>query len=100
MGKLELLAGARQIMRVCIPSQVLCSSGTRNTAENMTNSTIIWKNCAIDDTSMKFGTQLVGVFRKIFGCRDIADSSCDQNGRYFPKWPPKTYLTVLSSCIK
>lgn len=46
----------------------------------------ICKNRAIDDTSMKFGAQLDNTFRKIFGCRDIADSSCDKNGSHFQMW--------------
>ena len=45
---------------------------------------------------MKFGTQLGDAFTNIFGYRDIADSSCDKNGSHFP---PKMYLTVLSSYV-
>ena len=37
----------------------------------------IWKNC---DTSMKFCIEVGG---KIFGYRDIADSSGDKYGGYF-----------------
>ena len=33
----------------------------------------IWTNCAYNDRSVKFGTQIGGVIRKIFGYRDIAD---------------------------
>ncbi len=43
----------------------------------------IWKNCAVNDTSMKFGVQVMGVFRKIFGYRNIEDSSGDKTGGYF-----------------
>ena len=47
----------------------------------------IWGNCAFNDKSMKFCTQLGNVIRKIFGYRDIADWSRKkmapifQNGR-------------------
>ena len=70
-----------------------------NKDDSTADKCIIWKNCAIDDTSMKFGTQLGSAFTNIYGYRDIADSSCDKNGSHFPKWPPKMYLTVLSSCV-
>ena len=33
----------------------------------------IWTNCAFNDTSVKFGTEIGGVIRKILGYRDIAD---------------------------
>ena len=42
----------------------------------------IWKNRAIDDTSMKFGTQLGHALRKIFGYRAIADFSHNKNGGF------------------
>ena len=47
----------------------------------------IWKNCAVNDTSMKFGMEVGGTLRKIFGYRDIADSSGDKYGGYFHIWP-------------
>jgi hypothetical protein len=50
----------------------------------------IWKKCAFDDKSMKFCTQLGYVIGKIFGYRDIADSSHDGNSSHFSKWSPKT----------
>ena len=48
----------------------------------------------LDDTSMKFGTQLEGALRKIFGYRAIADFSYGNNGGHLPKWPPPD--TILS----
>ena len=33
----------------------------------------IWTNCAYNDRSVKFDTQIGGVIRKIFGYRDIAE---------------------------
>ena len=51
-------------------------------------------NCALDDTSMKFGTQLEEALRKIFGYRAIADFAYGNNGSHFPKWPPAD--TILS----
>ena len=49
----------------------------------------IWGNCAFNDKSMKFCTQLGNVIRKIFGYRDIADWSRKKNGTHFSKWLPK-----------
>ena len=46
----------------------------------------IWKNCAVNDTSMKFCIEVGGTLRKIFGYRDIADSSGDKYGGYFQIW--------------
>ena len=49
---------------------------------------LIVGNCAFDDTSMKFGTQLEVALRKIFGYRAIADfaygkmAAIFQNGRH------------------
>ena len=45
----------------------------------------IRKNCAINDTSMNFVHIIGNVFRKIFGYRDITDSSFDKksNGLLF-----------------
>ena len=45
-----------------------------------TDRCIIWKNRAIDDTSIKFGIQLGHALRKIFGYRAIADLSHNKNG--------------------
>ena len=38
----------------------------------------IWKNCAVNDTSMKFCIEVGGTLRKIFGYRDIAHLSSDK----------------------
>ena len=40
----------------------------------------IWKNCAVNDASMKFCIEVGGTLRKIFGYRDIAHSSGDKYG--------------------
>ena len=54
-------------------------------------------NCAFDDTSMSFGTQLEHALRKIFGYRAITDFSYDNNGSHFPKWlPPDSYFINIS----
>ena len=58
---------------------------TISTADRCT----IWKNHAIDDTSMKFGTWLGYALRKIFGYRAIADFSHNKNGG-FSKMAAKT----------
>ena len=41
------------------------------------------RNCALYDTSMKFGKQLEDTIRKIFGYRAIPDFSCSKNGGRF-----------------
>ena len=57
----------------------------------------IWKNCAVNDTSMKFCIEVGGTIRKIFGYRDIADSSGDNYGGYFQIWHQSP---LLECCIK
>jgi len=43
----------------------------------------MWENCAIDDTSIKFGTLTEHSTRKICGYRDIRNFSQGQNGGHF-----------------
>ena len=60
---------------------------------------IIWKNRAIDGTSMKFGIQLGHALRKIFGYRAIADLSHNKNGSQ--KLTLKILFVVcIQVCIK
>ena len=59
----------------------------------------IWKNCAVNDTSMKFCIEVGGTLRKIFGYRDIADSSGDKYGGYFQIWHQSPLFECLDFLI-
>ena len=67
----------------------------------------LWWNCAFDDTSMKFGTQLENSIANIFGYRAIADLAtncvtgqiCD--GPSYSQISPESYILIMChmSCL-